>query len=390
MGDEEASFTADDLVSLLADAGEVDAGVEVLEALRASDPGSPTAIRLQARLFAVDSVPADQRREALVRLRDGRVDALARRGSLLETCVALRLLNREFPEEPMWAEKLSRLEDLLEPLPNAHGDARRAHADALIAMGKPREAWELLREMVADSPMELELARRADALRGLLFEAVHTRPYREGDPLPPRRNDGPEDPEAVLALAREDVARGDLRSALARVALRPPPPGEAVRWGRFRDALTELVGVLDAGEGSISGTQDDETARIGAAEVVDLKIRAGALKEAREDAKRQLASQPDATEASLLVGRIGALDEVLGDAATVSRAPTAPAPSVASVEVEIVRDPPSVPKVEAPRLESPRLEPGDEDMTVRRSSLPTGPGGPGSIEVKRRKIVRLG
>ncbi len=386
MGDAAESFSTDDLVALLADAGEVDAGVEVLEAMRASDPGSTTAIRLQARLFAVEVVAPGRRRDVLMRLRDGRVDALARQGALLEACVALRLLNREFPEEPMWAEKLSRLEDLLEPLPNVHGDTRRAHVDALIAMGKTREAWELLREMVTDSPMELELARRADALRGLLFEAVHTRPYREGDVALPRPAQD-EGPEAAFARAQEDVARGDLRSALDRVALRSPPPADAVRWGRYRDALTELVGVIDSGEGLGASSQDDETARIGMTEVVDLKIRAGALPEAREDAHRQLAAHPDATEANVLVRRIAALDEVLGDAA---RAPTAPAPApvvspvVASVEVEIVRDSPAAPA-------RPSLEPADEDMTQRRSSLPTlGATAPGSIEVKRRRIVRLG
>lgn len=383
MGDAEETFTADDLVAILANAGEIDAGVEVLEAIRASDPGSPTAIRLQAMLFAVESVAPDRRRSVLMQLRDGRVDALARRGALIETCVALRLLNREFPEEPMWAEKLSRLEDLLEPLPNAHGDARRAHVDALIAMGKTRDAWELLREMVADSPMELELARRADALRALLFEAVHTRPYREGDPVIPRAA-GVEDAEATLAQSREQAVRGDLRGALERVALRSPPPGDALRWGRYRDALTELVGIVDAADGLGAGAQDDETARIGATEVVDLKIRAGALVEAREDARRQLVAQPDATEAGILVRRIAALDEVLGDFTRGSTAPApaptpAPVPRAASIEVEIVRDP-------------PRLEPTDEDMTQRRSSLPTvgGVTGPGAIEVKRRKIVRLG
>jgi len=377
MGDAAGTFTADDLVALLADAGEVDAGVEVLEALRAHDPTSSQTMRLQARLFAAEAPSPERRREVLLRLRDGRVDGLAREGALLEACVALRLLNREFPEEPMWAEKLSRIEDLLLPLPNLHGDARRADVDALIALGRTREAWELLREMVTDSPNELELSRRADALRALLFEPMHTRPYREGDEQPTRLTD----PDEALAQAEQDVAEGDLRGALRRLDHLAPSKSDAARWVRYRDALDELVSVIEADDGLEQGSNEDETARIGGAEVVDLKIRAGALREAREDAVRRLATHPGATEESLLLRRISALDELLGGPVRpVLVAPppavAAPSPAVpaASIEVEIVRDP--------PRAEE------DDDPTKRRASLPSSPDG--VVEVKRRRIVRLG
>lgn len=378
MGDAAGTFTTDDLVALLADAGEVDAGVEVLEAIRAHDQASSQTMRLQARLFAAEAPDAARRREVLLRLRDGRVDVLAREGALLEACVALRLLNREFPEEPMWAEKLSRIEDLLLPLPNLHGDARRADVDALIALGRTREAWELLREMVTDSPNELELSRRADALRALLFEPMHTRPYREGDEEPARLTD----PDQALAQAEQDVAEGDLRGALRRLGHLSPSRADAARWVRYRDALDELVSVIEADDGLDQGSNEEETARIGGAEVVDLKIRAGALREAREDAARRLATHPGSTEESLLLRRISALDELLGGptrpalAAAPPPVVVAPSPAVpaASIEVEIVRDP--------PRAED------DDDPTKRRASLPSSPDG--VVEVKRRRIVRLG
>jgi hypothetical protein len=387
MGDAAGTFTTDDLVALLADAGEVDAGVEVLEAIRAHDQSSPQTMRLQARLFAAEAREPGRRREALMPLRDGRVDALAREGALLEACVALRLLNREFPDEPAWAEKLSRLEDLLLPLPNLHGDPRRADVDALIALGRTREAWELLREMITDSPGELELSRRADALRALLFEPAHTRPYREADEefrqeMAARH----ENPDEALDLAEQDVSVGDLRGALRRMAHLSPSKSDATRWTRYRDALAELVAVIDAEDGLNPGSHEEETARLGMTDVVDMKIRAGALREAREDAMRQLAAHPDSTDSSILTRRIVALDELLGGAprsaaavvaAAVTEEATPAEPMsaivVASVEVEIVRDP-------------PRIDP-DDDPTKRRTSLPSPDG---VVEVKRRRIVRLG
>ena len=250
MGDAAETFTTDDLVALLADAGEIDAGVEVLEAIRAHDQTSSQTLRLQAKLFVAEVPSPERRHEVLLGLRDGRVDGLARQGALLEACVALRLLNREFPDEPMWADKLSRLEDLLLPLPNLHGDPRRADVDALIALGRTHEAWELLREMITDAPNELELSRRADALRALLFEPVHTRPYREGaevaraEPVA-----SPEDPDEALALAVQDVEVGDLRGALRRLAPLAPSKTDATRWVRYRDALAELLSTDDAREG---------------------------------------------------------------------------------------------------------------------------------------------
>ena len=377
MGDAADSFTTDDLVALLADAGEVDAGVEVLEAVRAHDQASTQTMRLQARLFAAEAPTPARRREVLLALRDGRVDVLARQGALLEACVALRLLNREFPDEPTWAEKLSLLEDLLLPLPNLHGDARRADVDALIALGRTREAWELLREMITDSPNELELARRADALRALLFEPAHTRPYHEGDDaLLDEATPRSDDPDEALARAALDVESGDLRGALCRLAILTPTRTDGSRWVRYRDALVELVAVLDDDDGFNAGSEDEETARLGMTEVVDLKIRAGALREAREHARLRLAEHPDATESSVLARRIAALDELLGASrAAAQAAPSAPSPAVpaASIEVEIVRDP--------PRADD------DEDPTKRRASLPSHDG---VVEVKRRRIVRLG
>jgi hypothetical protein len=377
MADAAGTFTADDLVGLLADAGEVDAGVEVLEAIRARDHAASQATRLQARLFAAEAVSPERRREVLTLLRDGRVDGLAREGALIEACVALRALNREFPDEPMWAEKLSRIEDLLLPLPNLHGDARRADVDALIALGRTRESWELLREMIAESPNELELTRRADALRALLFEPVHTRPYRDSDDSARLEVAAPHvGAEEALALAERDVAAGDLRGALRRLAHLSPALSDANRWAQYRAALLELVAVLDADDAAGGASQDEETARIGMTEVVDLKIRAGALREARDDAMRQLRAHPDATASGVLARRIAALDEVLGGAsraAVVLEAAPAPAPPAASIEVEILRDPPRVAD--------------DDDPTKRRASLPAQDGG---VEVKRRRIVRLG
>jgi hypothetical protein len=383
MGDAARTFTPDDLVILLADAGEVDAGVEVLEAMRAHDPGATQTTRLQARLFAAESPGGARRRELLLELRDGRVDSLARQGALIEACVALRLLNREFPEEPMWADKLSLLEDLLLPLPNLHGDPRRAHVDGLIALGRTRDAWELLRGMITESPGELELSRRSDALRALLFEPVHTRPYRDDDESTRVQTAlRLEDPDEALALAEREVAAGDLRGALGHLAGVTPSTAAATRWVRYRDALAALVEVLDADDGLGVSSQDEATARIQMTDGVDLKIRAGALREARQDALRQLAAHPETTEASVLTRRLEALDALLdappraAEALAAATSESPPAVAAPSIEVEIVRD--------APR---PSEVGGDEDPTKRRPSLPTHDGG---VEVKRRRIVRLG
>ncbi len=247
MGDDAETFTTGDLVALLADAGEIDAGVEVLEAVRAHDQTSSQRLRLQAKLFVAEDQTPERRREVLLPLRDGRVHVLARQGALLEACVALRLLIREFPDEPMWTAQLSRLEDLLMPLPNLHGDARRADADAFIALGRTHEAWELLQQMIADSPHELDLTRRAAALRSLLFPPTNTRPYCEDVEVAPAEptaydlaesdalDEGPPTDEHALPV-EEDIVRDP--------TTRPPPPSDDDST-KHRPAVAAEDGVVE-------------------------------------------------------------------------------------------------------------------------------------------------
>ncbi len=198
MADHDTATTAEGLVLLLAAAGEIDAGVEVLEALRVRDGGSSNVLRLQARLFLADEPTAEQRQVQLEHLRGGFADALARGGALLEAGVALRVLAAAFPDEPGWSDKLWRVDEVLQPLPDGHLDPRRAQADALVALGRSLEAWEIVRDLATERPTDGALARRSEALRTLLFEPLSLRPRVPEAWLPGAAAEAPE-PSTVTA-----------------------------------------------------------------------------------------------------------------------------------------------------------------------------------------------
>lgn len=210
-----AALTPERLVEVLADAGDLDAGTEVLDALRlrAKDPAA--VLRLQARLFTATERDRAARMEGLACLRDGAIDALARDGHLLEAAAAWRAMSRAFPDEPGWVERLARAELLLAPLDPSGADLARGEVDAMIARGDLDAAWSALGAMQAEAPGDIWLGQRVEALRVVLFGPSTTRPYREG--------------------AEED--RASLVSASQRASaevLRPSSPGGDVRLARTK------------------------------------------------------------------------------------------------------------------------------------------------------------
>lgn len=179
------ALTPETLTELLADAGDLDAGTEVLDALRLRTLDAGTVLRLQARLFTAPEGDRERRRAVLGALREGAVDLLARAGHLLEAAAAWRALARAFPEEPAWAEKLTRVEGLLAPLDPSGADPDRVETDAMIARGDLEAAWKRLNALQSEDPRDLWLAQRIDALQVVLFGPSSTKPYREGEE-PPR------------------------------------------------------------------------------------------------------------------------------------------------------------------------------------------------------------
>lgn len=350
MGSVDASFSADGLVALLTEAGELAAGAEALAAMEARAHGVAAARveRLREGLRRAVGPDPVHRHAALRRLRDGWIDALLRQGALREACAALGALDRAFPSETAWAARRRHVQDLLTPL--ARPEA--AHADALVAQGRIREAWEVFRALAAVEPDEPSFARRAAMLRALIVEPMPTIHSRESAPRP-----AAEHPREVFARSQEDVARGELRSAWRRVAGASPGPSYAVRWIRYRDALLELCRIAEQEEGA-------PEVRGSAVDRVDRRIRAGALTDARDEARRCLAARLDVREGTLLAQRLNTLDEALGDAlrTAMANAPSAPPPGDApGIEVSIVRDPPG-------------LEVVDDEPTTRRAALPPRDG----------------
>lgn len=144
--------TPEELIESLAEAGELDAGAEVLDALRLRDP-ERSLVRLQARLFDAPDAPDDvARRAALAPWRAGGVAQLQQGGAFLEAAVALRVLARVFADEPALAEAYARAEALLAPLPNPLGDPARAAFDGAIARGDAPDAWDRITALARRDP----------------------------------------------------------------------------------------------------------------------------------------------------------------------------------------------------------------------------------------------
>lgn len=127
--------TLEALIEALADAGEIDAGVEALDVWRAREPDSPLIVRLQARLFDAEDVPETSKRAALAPWREGLLDALTAQGLAAECEIARRTIARVFPEDASGitavteeaTERTIEFEDT-RPAQRAVSEAPEAHA----------------------------------------------------------------------------------------------------------------------------------------------------------------------------------------------------------------------------------------------------------------------
>lgn len=177
------ALTPEQLVALLAEAGDLDAGTEVLDALRVRrmrEGAGEDLLPLQAKLFNARDRERAHRIEVLAPLRDGVIDELARDGLLLEAAAAWRALCRAWPDEPGWSERLGRVELLIAPLDRDGADPARAAVDDALARGDLHAAWASLSALGAMSPHDLAVSQRVDALRVVLFGPSSTQPYQQG------------------------------------------------------------------------------------------------------------------------------------------------------------------------------------------------------------------
>ncbi len=235
-------ITATALLEHLSDAGELDAGGEVLDQLRALDPKHPDHVRLQVRLFESPE-PDDTNRESLVPIAaEGALDPLVRAGMLKAVVTVWSAIARRFPHNVSFARRAEALRELLDPLPDADRDPRRAAVLDLLTAGNAVEGYALLREVLRDAPRDEAAGRRAETLREMLYSRSSTRPYgavpdyaaaavlRASSPAPEPRVDHESETEVRPALEpREDTET----PTIARPALEVEPPTEV------RPALSE-------------------------------------------------------------------------------------------------------------------------------------------------------
>ncbi len=392
-------LTIEQLVELLAEAGELDAGAEVLEAWRMRNPGARDVVRLQAALFNADDPGEVTRREVLGRVHHSALDNLARHGALLEVAAAYRAMIRAQPDDALWRERLARVEAVLAPLPNPDHDARREAIDAMVARGALSEAFGALRELCRDG-RDAVLEQRAETLRGMLFEPAHTRPYRalpadeaqvivgskfrgltspdaRASSTPPTPGSSVEPAETLARSAealRAAIEAGNIERAL--VHLQPlVQQGPNPKLIRLRDALSRVRAMQSlsepAGHVGLSATPEPVSQ-------VDRLVRAGRIREARALA-RSLLVRADSNVAPLLSTRLADLDVVLDGARPTplpprerdSSEPLAPgAGALPGLEVAIVREPRSA--------TPPRGSQSPEEVAR------------GNVTAHRRKVVRLG
>jgi hypothetical protein len=217
---ETAALRPEHLVELLADAGDLDAATEALDALRLRPGDDDARLRLQARLFTATDGDRARRAACLTPLRDGAIDELARDGHLLEAAAAWRAMCRAWADEPHWVDRLARVELLLAPLDPSGHDPSRCAVDAALARGDLHGAWDALLALQSAAPHDIWVAQRADALRAVLFGPSTTKPYREGD-------------APSLREASERASAEFLRTSQPAPE-RPSAPGGEVRLSRTR------------------------------------------------------------------------------------------------------------------------------------------------------------
>lgn len=404
--------TPEQLLEVLADAGELDAGAEVFDAIRMRDPQGTALLALQARLFdAPDDTPLARRREVLASWRDDAFDRLAQRGALLEVAVGLRVMARVYADEPTWGDRAARLESVLTPLPESQHDSARRAVDEAIARGAVTDAWERLRALAHQEPHDLELARRTEVLQELLFSPSGTRPY---DAQALARSvallNGAPSVAALAASVQEAVHNGDLPRALADATMLAEHPNANPRWIRFRDALQRIVASATSAPPPVG--DEEVTTRTGPLETVTMWLRVGNLTTAREALRVQIAhASPEM--AARLSPRLADLDIVL-DGTLPTPVPARPTPTAMSgASVSSRSQPPSAMPYEAPpaiprQPTTPAMltEPleGTEDTEPARPHLattasasvtppppppPSQPPPTGDVKVSKRKIVRL-
>lgn len=385
-----ADLSMEQLVELLADAGELDAGAEVLDAWRIREPDARAIVRLQARLFNADEALGAERHAALLGVHPAALDGLARQGALLEVAVAYRALLRAHPDDALWRERLARVEGILAPLPNPDDDPRRHAIDAMVARGALPEAHAALRELCREA-RDAALAQRSEALRALLFEPAHTRPYRplstddaaqvlassrlrgltspNARPMPTPPSGVPgvdDDPARCVGVVREAVESGDLARALDALGplLRQSP---SPRWIRLQDALGRVRATQSGSEPSnLGGASTPEPVA-----QVDRLVRSGRLREARALA-RGLIARTDSNVAPQLSARLADLDVVLDAAAAEPEGGRGGTPSATTGDLEV-----AIVHSDAMR---PSLRPSQRPEEVAR----------GNVTAHRRRVVRLG
>ncbi len=393
--------TPERLIEVLADAGEIDAGVEVLDALRVRDPSSAALIRLQARLFMAPAVTPEKARAAMAPWCNGALDRLARAGALIECAVGYRVLAKVFPDDRLWRDRHLRLETALSPLVNPYGDSARTTIDAMVARGATAEAAEALRALARLEPNDADLARRASILEELCAESTDTRAY---DALTPDGAGAPRDNAMLVARVQRAVRSGDLRGALADATALSEHANANPRWVRFRSALQRLV----AWSIAVTPTEDDEdaTQRTRPIESADLWLRAGDLTQARDATRAQIARGDAPERTTTLSSRLADLDIVLdGTLPTPIPArpqtpienaqPAMPAP-MAPPRISVPEAPAFPPPVETQSIEPSADAQGNEDTAPARPPVtpperktPSQPPVAGDVKVGKRKIVRL-
>jgi tetratricopeptide (TPR) repeat protein len=398
MADSGDEATPERLIEVLADLGELDAGVEVLDALRLRVPASTSLIRLQARLFMAAPASTEQARAAMAAWCNGALDRLARDGAVRECAVGYRVLAKTFSDDRVWRDRSVRLDAALTPLPNPYNDGARTAIDALVARGAIAEAADALRALARLEPHDADLAQRAGIFEELCAENTDTRAY---EVVAPPTVSAPKDVALLAASVQRAVRGGDLRGALADAAALSEHAGSNPRWERFRSALQRLV----AWSAAITPSAGDEevTQRTGPIERADLWLRAGDLAQAREAIRTQLAKTADPELLSALSSRLADLDIVL-DGTLPTPIPARPStalphtlpaipPTPAPPQI-VLAEPPLAP-VTPPRVTpAPELQ-GTEDTSPARPPVaspehrPSQPPVTGDVKVGKRKIVRL-